>query len=55
MKKKLFGTMVVAAILFGTYTYKKIPNEKNFTDFSLANIEALANENTRESSNSYGR
>jgi len=55
MKKNFFGTMVVAAVLFGTYTYNEIPNEKIFTDFSLANIEALANGNTGESSSSYGR
>ena len=28
MKKNFFGTMVVAAVLFGTYTYNEIPNEK---------------------------
>ena len=41
--KKLFGTMVVAAAMFASYSAYDAQNERRLSDTVLANIEALAN------------
>lgn len=51
MKKKIFGTMVVAAAIFTGYSAYDAQNERELTDVALANVEALAHgENKGETS-----
>lgn len=43
MKKKIFGTMVAVAAMFAGYSAYDAQNERGLSDTVLANVEALAN------------
>ncbi len=53
MKKKLFGTMVVAIAMFASYSAYDVQNESELTITVLANVEALANDEGEGSSNTW--
>lgn len=42
MKKKLFGTMVVVAVMFAGYSAYDAQNESELANKLLSNVEALA-------------
>ena len=43
MKKKIFSLVAIAAISLGVWNYSENQNSVELSDFALANIEALAN------------
>ena len=47
MKKKLFGTMVVVAAMFAGYSAYDAQNENKLSRDVFANVEALANNETK--------
>ena len=53
MKKKLFGTMVVAVAMLASYSAYDAQNESELTITVLANVEALANPEGEGSSNTW--
>ena len=53
MNKKLFGSMVVAAAMLTGYSAYDAQNKKELSDAVLANVEALAKDESGGSSNNW--